>query len=113
MKVAIPTPTNTNETIANPRFGRANFFCIVDSKTGEKEFIANPAIEAAHGAGVQSGQLLIDQNVEAVISAKYGPNASSVLRSGNIKMFLFPDGSSLKIEDLMADLNSNKLVELS
>lgn len=113
MKVAIPTPTNTNDTIMNPRFGRANFFCIVDSKTGEKEFIANPAIQAAHGAGVQAGQLLIDNKVEAVISSKYGPNASEVLSAGNIKMYVFPDGSSMEIESLMAAFNANQLEVLN
>lgn len=111
MKVAIPTPTNTEDAIANPRFGRANFFCIVDTETGKKDFIANPAITANHGAGVQSGQLLIDHKVEAVISEKYGPNAEEVLRAGNIKLFLFPDNSTLAIDELINAFKNNQLAE--
>jgi len=112
MKVAIPTPSNSNDTLANPRFGRANFFCIIDTKTGTKQFIPNPATQAAHGAGVQAGQILVDQNIDAAISAKYGPNAEQVLRSANIKMFLFPDTGTLNLDELIQALTADQLKEI-
>ena len=112
MKVAITTPSDSNDTLANPRFGRANYFCIIDTKTGTKQFIPNPATQAAHGAGVQAGQILVDNNVEAAISAKYGPNAEQVLHSANIKMFLYPDTGTLGLDELIQALTANQLKEI-
>lgn len=101
MNIAIPVTDNSTEAQLNPRFGRAHWFCIINTKNNTKKMIGSDADQAAHGAGVQTGQLLIDHKVDAVIAIKYGPNAESVLSAGNIKMYNYPGSPSIKVDELL------------
>lgn len=111
MKIAIPTTENTPQTTIDTRFGRAPWYCLVDLESKQKEFIKNSAISAAHGAGVQAGQLMIDNDVNAVISGKFGPNAAEVLRAAQIQMYLLPTGNSNQLDDIIQDFQDQKLIQ--
>ena len=70
------------------RFGRANYFAIINKMTLEVNIIGNTAAEVASGAGVKAAQLATDQKVDIVISGNFGPKAFAALQSAKIKMFL-------------------------
>lgn len=90
MKLAITTTAPQIDAAADPRFGRAAAFCVIDTASGARETHPNPALDAASGAGVRAAQALIDQGVEAVISGAYGPKAHQVLTAAGLELYLVP-----------------------
>ena len=90
MKLAITVNTASPDTALEPRFGRTPYFAVCDLDGKEEvQFVANVATQEAHGAGVLAAQILIDNNVEAIICAKYGPNGSQALQQAGISCYLF------------------------
>lgn len=71
------------------RFGRAQAFLVVDRSTGEVvETIDNASAAASHGAGSGAANLLKSAGVRAVISGRFGPNASDALQALGIEAWL-------------------------
>lgn len=73
------------------RFGRSEWFIKFDTETKQWEVFANPGTTRSGGAGVAAAQFIIDQQVSAVISGSFGPNAESALRAANVSMYVFPN----------------------
>ena len=88
MKIAITSSGKNNTAPVNPRFGRCEYFIIMDTETKEWEAAENPAVGARGGAGSQAAQFIANQGVEAVISGRYGPNAFTALEAAGIQAFL-------------------------
>lgn len=76
----------------NDRFGRSPWFLRVDSDTLEWQAFENPASNNRGGAGVAAAQFAVDQQVGAVVSGDFGPNAVSALQAAGIQMLQFPSG---------------------
>ncbi len=85
-KICVTTKSPNLEAEIEPNFGRAAYFLIVDPITLEFKPIENPSIQAGHGAGIQSAQLVADQMVSAVLTGQVGPNAQKVLESAGIRV---------------------------
>ena len=78
----------------DPRFGRANYFILIDPETMDLEVLENPNTEAAHGAGTQTAQLIAGKNVKAVLTGNCGPNAERVLQAAGIKVITGVSGTA-------------------
>ena len=78
----------------DPRFGRASYFLLIDPETMDLEVIENPNIEASHGAGTQTAQLIAGKNVKAVLTGNCGPNAERVLQAAGIKVITGVSGTA-------------------
>ena len=87
MKIAITALGKDLQSHVDPHFGRAKNFIFLDPDTMEFKTISNDSMDAAHGAGIQSGQLMSSENVEIVITGQVGPNAYQTLTAGNIKIY--------------------------
>ncbi len=59
---------------------------IVDSETMAFEAMANEAIAAPGGAGIQAAQTMVNKGVDVVISGNIGPNAFQVLSTAGVKI---------------------------
>ena len=71
------------------RFGRAKWLILVDTESGDFQVYDNAVnLNAAQGAGIQTGQNIANLGVEAVITGNVGPNAFKTLNAANIKIFL-------------------------
>lgn len=110
MKIAISTLTASMDAELDPRFGRAQNYVIVDSETEEWEAVANPAVSAGGGAGIQAAQFVANQGVKAVISGAFGPNAFNTLGAAGIEMYTAPNGTTAR--DLLAQFKDGKLNQL-
>ena len=86
MKICVTSQGDNLESFVDPRFGRCQYFIIIDPETLEFEAVRNPSIGALGGAGVQSGQLLAEKGVEAVLTGNVGPNAFATLQAAGIKI---------------------------
>ncbi|ABO50736.1 Dinitrogenase iron-molybdenum cofactor biosynthesis [Desulforamulus reducens MI-1] len=87
MKICISSKGGSTTSVLDPRFGRAAYFILVDSDTMKTEVIENSAIASGGGAGIASGQLVVDKGVEVVITGNVGPNATKVLEASNVAVF--------------------------
>ncbi len=96
MKVCFSSNGSSADSIMDPRFGRAAYFAIADTDTLEFEIIENAAAATGGGAGITSGQLMVDKGVKALVTGNVGPNAMNVLRAAEIEVY---KGSPISIKE--------------
>ena len=85
MKIAIPVDFDKN--IVCVTFGRAPFFGIKDTETGDISYIENPATKAQGGAGIKAAQAVVDSGASALITVRLGGNSAEILNAADIKIF--------------------------
>jgi predicted Fe-Mo cluster-binding NifX family protein len=89
MKVAVTSQGKEPDSPIDPRFGRAKFLVVADTQTESFEFHDNSQnLNAAQGAGIQTGQNIANLGVDAVITGNVGPNAFRTLSAAEIRVFL-------------------------
>lgn len=88
MKIAVTSTGQDLSALMSPIFGRCEAFVLIDSDTLAFDVIANPAVSAAGGAGIQAAQYVVQQGVEAIITGNLGPNAHGVLAAANVPTYL-------------------------
>ncbi len=109
MIIAVPAENQSLDSAICQSFGRAPFYCIYDTESESSRFIDNSAKEASGGAGVEAAQLLVDENVGALITFRLGENAARVLRAANTTLL---KAVNLSIADNVANFLEKKLVDL-
>jgi len=87
MKVAVSSQGKTLESHVDTRFGRAQFFIIVDTETMDYKVVDNLAVAQSGGAGTKAAQTLLDEGIEALISSNVGPNAMEVFKAAEIPVY--------------------------
>jgi predicted Fe-Mo cluster-binding NifX family protein len=70
----------------DPHFGRAPYFLFVDPSTGAFEAVENQQAGAAHGAGIQSAQLVAARRPAALLTGQVGPNAARVFEAAGVRV---------------------------
>jgi predicted Fe-Mo cluster-binding NifX family protein len=113
MKIAISAFSNNLEGQVNPVFGRCQGYMIVDAEGDEiknTSYIENTASISSSGAGVAATQIVIEQNVQIVISGNLGPNAYAILRQTGIKCY---QANNLKIKEALEKLAKGTLPEIN
>ncbi|RZN14221.1 MAG: dinitrogenase iron-molybdenum cofactor biosynthesis protein [Methanosarcinales archaeon] len=93
MKICVTSAGPSMDAPADPRFGRCQYFVIVDSETMEYESMPNPSINASGGAGIQAAQTVAGLGVGVVITGNLGPNATQTLKASGIKMVTGASGT--------------------
>ncbi len=93
MKICVTSEGNSLDSKVDPRFGRCQYFIIVDTDTLQFEPIQNPNIEAMGGAGIQSAQLVASKQIKAVLTGNVGPNAFQTLQAAGIDIFTGASGT--------------------
>jgi predicted Fe-Mo cluster-binding NifX family protein len=111
MKVAITAQERELDSQVDPRFGRAKFLVVTDTDTDNFEIHDNTInLNAAQGAGIQTGQNIANLNVEAVITGNVGPNAFRTLNTAKIKVFLTEKQT---IQEAIDSFKAGKLKEVN
>lgn len=90
MKIAISSTGKTLESEIDARFGRCNYFLIVEVENKKiKNFkaIENTAKAQMGGAGITSSQIVANEKPNAVITVNTGPRAFQVLSQLKIKVY--------------------------
>jgi len=109
MKIAMPVNDKSIEGYVNNTFGRANYFLIHDTDSEGINFINNTAAANQGGAGISAAQILVDQNIDCIITQRCGRNAADVFENANIKLYKSIQGS---IKENIEALKEDKLNEL-
>ena len=104
MKFAITTQGPESNSPVDLRFGRARFFCIVDTETGQQMTVDNAdGVNAVQGAGVQAAQTLARLGVQTVLTGHVGPKALSALQAANIQIYSVSAGTAEQaVQDFLA-----------
>lgn len=110
MKICISSSGNSVDNIMDARFGRAAYFVIVDTDTMETEVVENAAAASGGGAGITSGQLMVDKGVSVLITGNVGPNAMDVLKAGNIEVYR---GEPISVKENIEKLKKGLLEKIT
>lgn len=106
MKIAVAASGDNLEAPADPRFGRCNYFVIVDSDTMEFQALDNTAAAQGSGAGIAAAQLVANSGAEAVIAGNYGPNAFQALSAGGLQLY---SGATGTVRQVVEAFNAGQL----
>lgn len=94
MKIAITAQEPSADSLIDPRFGRAPWLMIYDPTENNWQSIDNSAgVDAAHGAGIQAAQKVVDQQVTTIITGAIGPKAYRSLKAAGVLIFHGAKGS--------------------
>jgi predicted Fe-Mo cluster-binding NifX family protein len=93
MNTVISSTGNHLDAGFDLRFGRAEWFCLLNEETGETTFHENENKDATHGAGTRAVEKMIELKVKKVISGDFGPRAKELMEKFNIQMVLLSDDS--------------------
>lgn len=96
MKVAVSAVGPDINGAVDPRFGRTQYFLIVDLETIEFEAVPNPNINDMSGAGIQTAQLIGNKGIEAVITGQVGPSAFQTLSAIGVRIHQVMGGTVLQ-----------------
>jgi len=114
MKIAISSTGKTLKNEVDARFGRCEYFLIVEIDKEKKEIkdvkaIENTAKAQMGGAGITAGEIVANEKVDAIITTNLGPRAFSVFGQCRIKIY---QGQG-KIKKAIQDFMDGKLTELT
>jgi len=85
MKYAIPVNSKDENDNISSVLGRSKYFAIYETGKEGFEYLDNPGINQARGAGTAAAQFIADHNVNKVISVNIGPNVISSLKMAQIE----------------------------
>jgi predicted Fe-Mo cluster-binding NifX family protein len=109
MKIAVSSRGRELSSMVDDRFGRAEYFVIMDTDTGEISAIDNAQnVTAAQGAGVQAAERIVNTGVRAVITGHCGPKAFRALSAAGVAVFTNAHGS---VPSALAQFEAGKLRE--
>jgi len=107
MKVAVTSQGRELTSPVDPRFGRARYFILVDTETGQATAADNSQnLNAAQGAGVQAGRNVVELGAAAVITGHVGPKAFATLQAGGVRVYT---GASGSVAEAIEQLKAGKL----
>ena len=105
MKIAISATAPNLDAEVDPRFGRCQYFIIVDPETMQFEAVENSSAMASGGAGISAAQMIAGKGVQVVLTGNCGPNAYQVLSADGIQVIT---GVSGKVKDAVQSYKSGK-----
>lgn len=109
MKIAVTSRGPELESEVDLRFGRARYFIVLETETGEFHAVDNEQnLNAVQGAGIQAAQQVAAQGVEAVLTGHCGPKAFMTLSAGGVKIY---NGAEGTVADAVEQFKAGKLTE--
>ena len=108
MKIAVSSSGDKLDAQVDPRFGRCQYFILVDPDTMDFEAISNESAMASGGAGIQAAQNVANKGANMVITGNVGPNAFKTLNAAGIKIVT---GAAGTIQDVIEKYKNGELKE--
>ena len=105
MKIAVSATALGLDAEVDPRFGRCQYFIIVDPQSMEFEALDNSNAMAAGGAGISTAQMIASKGAEVVLTGNCGPNAYQTLSAAGIQVIT---GVSGRIKDAIEAFKAGK-----
>ena len=96
MKICITSVGESLDDTIDSRFGRCQYFIVVDTESMHYESITNPAISVGGGAGIKAAQLVANKEVEVVLTGNVGPNAFNTLYAAGVNIVVGLSGITVR-----------------
>ena len=109
IKLCISSTGEDLNSNVDPRFGRCNYFLIINPNKMNFELVLNKNSNAMGGAGIQTAELLAKKGADIIITGNVGPNAFKTLKAANIKIIT---GVSGNIKTVLEKYNRGELKEI-
>jgi predicted Fe-Mo cluster-binding NifX family protein len=93
MRIAISSSGTDQSAQVDPRFGRCQYFLIIDTENHSSKTVPNAANAAGGGAGIQAAQTVADHDVDTVLTGNIGPNAHTALQAADITVLTGVSGT--------------------
>jgi predicted Fe-Mo cluster-binding NifX family protein len=106
MKIAISATGPSLDAEVDPRFGRCQYFVIVDPQAMEFEALENSSAMAAGGAGISTAQMIANKGVQVVLTGNCGPNAYQALSAAGVQVIT---GAAGRIRDAVEAYKTGRL----
>lgn len=107
MRIAVTSTGKDLSSDMDLRFGRAEYFIVVDPESMEYEVVENRQnLNLPQGAGIQAGKTIVDNHVDVLITGNLGPNAFKVLKNAGIRIMIGTEGS---IRDVILKYKNGEL----
>jgi len=113
MKIVVSAIGGSLVSTYDPRFGRAEVFCLVETESRKVRGHDNPAISAPGGAGVVAAQFVDKLGAKAVISGAYGPKAFDTLSAAGIKIYVKPTDKKINVAEVIELFKRGDLLEVT
>ncbi len=110
MKVLISAVGKEKTDDFDLRFGRGDFFQIIDTQTGDTKVLENAGKTSDHGAGIAASQQAIDEKVDVIVTGHLGPNAFEILETSGIELMSAKGGT---VEEVLNDYKAGKLEKIA
>jgi predicted Fe-Mo cluster-binding NifX family protein len=109
VKVIVTSQGKTMDSQVDPRFGRTQYFMVVDTDTWEYETVGNAQnVNAIQGAGIQAGQKALNLGARVVITGHVGPKAFATLLAADIEVYINASGT---VKDAVEAYKAGKLTQ--
>ena len=92
MKICVTSVSDNLDSQVDPRFGRCQYFMIVDSESMQFEPVPNLAVTSGSGAGIQAAQTIARKNAQVLITGNVGPKAFQALSAAGITIITGASG---------------------
>ena len=110
MKIIVTAQGNELTSEIDLRFGRAKWLIAYDTGTGDFQAHDNQLnLNAAQGAGIQTGRNVANLGADAVITGNMGPKAFKTLNAANVKIFL---AEKQTVQQAIDSFNTGEIKEI-
>ncbi len=86
MKIAVTSTGGSLDSLVSERFGRCQYFLIVDSDNMKFEAISNLGEQMQSGAGPKAVEMILSKGAEVLLTGHVGDKAEDALKRTNIKI---------------------------
>jgi predicted Fe-Mo cluster-binding NifX family protein len=104
MKVAISSKGIDLESQVDPRFGRSQYFIIVDPAIRAFEVVNNEAAALSSGAGILAAQIVLNAGADVVITGSLLSNTTNALEAADMKVYHGASGNARRAVIYVAKL---------
>ena len=93
MKIALASRGKTISSRIDDRFGRCPYFLVFDTTSKAMETIENPGVKEKNAAGIRACQMLIDNDINAVVVKNIGHNSLVTLTGAGMDVYTVGSGT--------------------
>lgn len=106
MKVIVTANGPGLDSEVDPRFGRAEYFLLIETGAMSCEPLDNSNMDLYSGAGIQSAKLVTDTGAEYVLTGNCGPKAHRALTAAGVRVVV---GCSGRVEEVVRSFERGEL----
>ncbi len=107
MKIVVTAQGRDMNSLVDPRFGRAQYFLLVDTLTGQFTVHDNQQnLHAPQGAGIQAAQAVVQLGAESLVTGQVGPKAFATLQAGQVAVHC---GATGTVQQAVEDFRAGRL----